>query len=109
MRFYFYYLTFFLLVFQGLYSAFVVIVSPIQLWKLRRERMKIKGANRFVLMQLLQAAVVLSISIILLNTLRSGQAPVEIIFVAMLLLSLADTFVRRYHNSRSSLATESNS
>ena len=92
----FYYTSFAMLGIGILTDSFIVIGSVVQLIEIRRKEIKVERANTFVLLQLLQSIITLTIGILLLMTLRNGAVAAWIMFLVVSLFTTLEIVVRRY-------------
>jgi hypothetical protein len=92
----FYYPAFAMLTVNIISESLMLVASVFPLVKIRFGDRTEGGANAFVLLQLLQAAVVVPISIGLLVLLRSGAVAAWIMFYVVLLFSIFEIAARRY-------------
>jgi len=96
-----YYLGLLFLLLQVAFSVFVLVVSPLQLTKLKSKESKIRGAYRSIALQMLQALVVLAlVGIIYYWLFRSELVPIWIGVLASGTLMTLDSLLRRYQASR---------
>jgi hypothetical protein len=77
-------------------ESLMLVASVFQLLKFWFGGVKEEGSNAFVLLQLLQAVVVVPTEIALLILLRSGAVPTWIMFYVVLLFSILEIAARRY-------------
>jgi hypothetical protein len=95
---FFYYLATAVLGIQVLYSAFVFVVSVVQLIRINRSQHPVEGEIVLIIGQLLQAAVVISAAILLFRFLKPDIVAAGIVLLLTSVLSLFDTLMRWVQN-----------
>jgi len=100
----FYYTAFAMLAIAIFFESLRLVGSIFQLFEISRRDSRREGHNTFVLLQLLQAAIVVAVSIGLLILLRDGSVPSWIMFFAVSLLSVLQIAAHRYRLYRSDQA-----
>ena len=100
----FYYLAWFFLIIQALFSVFFLIVSALQMVRLIRTSTAEGQIVLIVITQGVQALIVLSIAFLLTWSLYTERLPPWIVMTATVLLSTADSGLRRYQHRREGLS-----
>lgn len=98
---YLYWLGLFFLAIQVVYSAFVLVVSLLQLVKLNTNGPDIKHAKLSVGLQMLQALIMILIVVgIYYSLFKDDRVPTSVATLVSGALLTMDSLLRRYHASR---------
>src|SRR4051794_28521686 len=99
-----YYTVFSMLAIAIFSESLMLVGSVYQLFEIWRRDTTEEGAKTFVLLQLLQAAIVVPVSIGLLILLRGGAVASWIIYSAVVMFSILQVAARRYRLYRAGQA-----